>query len=104
MQRETYLLLKEHYETCQKHHITYIISQMVKGYILIKMVPGLESSALPQIRSIPGVLEVNMVFGSWDTIAITEAKTLAGLSTLIIGQIRGVQGVQDTATLVQGDW
>ncbi len=76
---------------------------MVKGYILIKLVPGFESSALSQIDVIPGVQEVNPIFGRWDTIAIAEAKTLYELSRLVVGQIRGVQGVQDTETLVQGE-
>jgi len=48
---------------------------MVKGYLLIKLVPGLESSALSQIRATQGVLEVNLVFGQWDAIAIAEANT-----------------------------
>ena len=76
---------------------------MVKAYLLIKLVPGLESDALSQIRTVPGVMEVNLVFGNWDTIAIAEAKSLSELTSLVISQIRGVQGVQDTATLVQGD-
>jgi len=76
---------------------------MVKGYLLIKLMPGLESNALSQIRAIPGVSDVNLVFGQWDAIAIAEAKSLFELSRMIIGEIRGVQGVQDTATLVQGE-
>ena len=76
---------------------------MIKGYLLIKLVPGFESDALSHIRAVPGVSEVNLVFGQWDAIAITEAKSLFELSRIIIGEIRGVQGVQDTATLVQGD-
>lgn len=76
---------------------------MVRGYILIKLVPGFESNALSQIRATPGVLEVNPVFGHWDTIALAEAKSLYELSRLVISQIRGVQGVSDTETLVQGE-
>jgi len=76
---------------------------MVKGYLLIKLVPGLESSALSQIRAIPGVLDVNLVFGHWDAIAIAEAKTIFELAKIIVGEIRGVQGVQDTETLLQGE-
>jgi len=76
---------------------------MVKGYILIKLVPGLESSALSQISATPGVLEVNLVFGQWDAIAITEAKTLFELTKIIVGEVRGIQGVQDTTTLLQGE-
>jgi hypothetical protein len=76
---------------------------MVKGYILIKLVPGLESSALSQIRATPGVTDVNIVFGQWDAIAAAEAKSLFELAKIIVGQVRSVQGVQDTTTLVQGE-
>ena len=74
---------------------------MVKGYLLVKLVPGLESDALSQIRSIPGVLELNLVFGQWDAIAIAEAKSLFELAKIIVGEVRGIQGVQDTTTLLQ---
>ncbi len=76
---------------------------MVKGYVLIKLVPGFEASALSQIHATPGVLEINPVFGRWDTVAVAEAKSLYELSRLVVGQIRGIQGVQDTETLVQGE-
>jgi hypothetical protein len=76
---------------------------MVKGYLLIKLVPGLESDAMSQIRAIPGIGDVNLVFGQWDAIAIAEAKSLFELSRIIISEVRGVQGVQDTATLVQSE-
>lgn len=79
------------------------MTQMVKGYLLIKLVPGLEADALSRIRSIPGVSDVNLVFGQWDAVAIAEAKSLFQLSRIIISEIRGIQGVQDTATLVQGE-
>ena len=75
---------------------------MVKGYLLIKLVPGLESSALSQIRVIPGIADVNLVFGQWDAIAIAETKTLFELAKVIVGEVRSIQGVQDTTTLVQG--
>jgi len=49
---------------------------MVKGYLLIKLVPGLESDTMSQIRAVPGITDVNLVFGQWDAIAIAEAKSL----------------------------
>lgn len=76
---------------------------MVKSYLLIKLLPGFEANALSQIRAISGVLEVNPVFGHWDAIAVAEAKTLNELSRLLINQIRGIQGVEDTETLVHGE-
>lgn len=75
---------------------------MVKGYILIKLVPGLESDALSQIRATQGVTDVNLVFGQWDAIAITEAKSLFELARTIVSEVRSIQGVQDTTTLLQG--
>jgi len=76
---------------------------MVKGYLLIKLVPGLESNALSQIRVTPGVKDVNLVFGQWDAIAIAEAKSLFELAKIIVSEVRSIQGVQDTTTLVQGE-
>jgi DNA-binding Lrp family transcriptional regulator len=76
---------------------------MVKGYLLIKLVPGLEADALSQVRATPGITDVNLVFGQWDAIAIAEAKSLFELSKVIIGEVRSIQGVQDTTTLVQGE-
>lgn len=75
---------------------------MVKGYILIKLVPGLESDALTQVRAIPGVMDVNLVFGQWDAIAIAEAKNLFELARTVVGEVRSIQGIQDTTTLLQG--
>jgi DNA-binding Lrp family transcriptional regulator len=76
---------------------------MIKGYILIKLIPGLESDALMTIRAIPGVQEVNLVFGQWDAIIIAQAKSLHQLSKVVLSDIRSIQGVQDTTTLVQGE-
>ena len=76
---------------------------MVKGYVLIKLVPGLESNCLSQIRVIPGIVDLNLVFGQWDAVAIAEAKSLFELARVVVSEVRGIQGVQDTTTLVQGE-
>ncbi|UCD56715.1 MAG: Lrp/AsnC ligand binding domain-containing protein [Candidatus Hydrogenedentota bacterium] len=76
----------------------------MKAYVLLSLVPGMEEKALSQIRVIPGVIEVNPVFGHWDTIVIIEAETLDALSRLVVRQIRGIQGVQATETLVAGQF
>jgi len=75
---------------------------MVKCYILIKLVAGLEADALSQIRATPGIADVNLVFGQWDAIAIAEADSLFELAKTIVGDVRSIQGVQDTTTLLQG--
>ncbi|MFC1947387.1 Lrp/AsnC ligand binding domain-containing protein [Chloroflexota bacterium] len=76
---------------------------MTKGYLLIKLVPGLEGEALSQIRATQGVVDVTLVFGQWDAIAVAESKTLFELTKIIVGEVRGVQGVQDTTTLLEAE-
>jgi hypothetical protein len=47
--------------------------------------------------------DVNLVFGQWEVIAIAEAKTLFELTKIIVGEVRGIQGIQDTTTLLQAE-
>ncbi len=79
------------------------MAPVIKGYLLIKLVPGFESDALSHIRAVPGITEVNMVFGQWDAIATAEGKSIFDLARIIVGEVRGIQGVQETATLIQGE-
>jgi DNA-binding Lrp family transcriptional regulator len=76
---------------------------MIKGYVLVRLVPGFESPAISQMSVVPGVKDIIVVFGRWDAIIHVEAKTLSSLSRLVIGQIRGIQGVQATETLVAAE-
>ncbi len=76
---------------------------MSKAHVLVRLTPGLEASAVGQIRTVPGVVDIIMVFGRWDAIVQAEAKSLPALSKLVINQIRGIQGVQATETLVTAD-
>ena len=74
---------------------------MTKAFLLIKLVPGLESDALASIRATGGITDVTLVFGQWDAIAVAEAKSLFELTQIIISEVRGIQGVQDTTTLLE---
>ena len=76
---------------------------MTRAHVLVRLTPGLEANAVGQIRTIPGVADIIMVFGRWDAIVTVEAKSLPALSRLVISQIRGIQGVQATETLVTAD-
>ena len=75
----------------------------MKGYILVKLVPGLEKDAITHIRNTRGVSEVNLLFGQWDIITIVEAKTLHEMTRVVVSEIRSIQGVQDTSTLIEAE-
>lgn len=72
----------------------------MKTFVLCKLIPGKEQKALQAIRSIEGVVDVYMVFGSWDVVLVAEADTIDKLCGLIVSQVRGVDGVAGTETLV----
>lgn len=75
---------------------------MIKAYILVSLVPGLETNTIPQISALPGVQETDLVFGRWDVVVQVEAKNIPDLTRMVINQIRGLQGVQATETLIGG--
>lgn len=68
--------------------------------MLCKLAPGKEQKAIAKIRGIDGVTEVFMTFGGWDVILSAEAETIDKLSSLVVGSVRGVDGVASTETLV----
>lgn len=72
----------------------------MKAFVLAKLQPGKEQKAVQKIRAIEGVTEVFMTFGGWDVILAAEADTVDKLSGLIVSQVRGVDGVAGTETLV----
>ena len=75
---------------------------VIKAYILVSLVPGLESNTMSQMSVLPGVQETDLVFGRWDVVVQVEAKSILDLSQMVINQIRGLQGVQTTETLIGG--
>lgn len=72
----------------------------MRAFVLCTLVPGKEQRALGQIRVVKGVKDVFLTFGSWDAILTAEADTVDKLSSLIVREIRGIDGVQATETLV----
>jgi len=73
---------------------------MVTGYVLLRLVPGIEKEALQSLRLIKGITEVELVFGHWDAVVRVEGKTINELTRKVLGEIRGTQGIGDTETLV----
>ncbi|MCS7185242.1 MAG: Lrp/AsnC ligand binding domain-containing protein [bacterium] len=73
---------------------------MVGGVVLVRLKAGKEKQALEKIRKIPGVSHVTGVFGRWDLIVDVEASTLQELTDLVVGEIRAIDGVENTETLL----
>lgn len=70
------------------------------GLILLRLEAGKEEAVLAKIKDIKGVNEVQAVFGRWDLVATVEAQDLNALTSLVIKNIRAIDGVSATETLV----
>jgi len=70
------------------------------GLILLRLEAGKEESVLAKIRNVKGVKKVQAVFGRWDLVATVEAQDLNALTSLVIKNIRAIEGVSATETLV----
>lgn len=70
------------------------------GLILLRLEAGKEEAVLAKIKDIKGVNKVQAVFGRWDLVATVEAQDLNALTSLVIKNIRAIDGVSATETLV----
>lgn len=76
---------------------------MVKAYSLISSEPGRASDIFDKVEKIEGVQSVEAVAGPYDLIANIEVDSLEKLTGTVFGNIRGVDGVTNTTTLIVVD-
>jgi len=69
----------------------------MKAYVLIKTGEGKAKNALAKIRKLDGVSEADGVYGAVDIVARLEGEYLADL---VVDEIRIIDGVKDTNTLI----
>ena len=73
---------------------------MVKAYVLIVTVPEATHRIALQVRAIRHVSEVYEVMGPYDIVAEIDADSLADLPGILADQIRTLDGIQSTTSLV----
>lgn len=73
---------------------------MAAAYVLINCDMGSEGSVIDDLKSIPGVKNVNGVFGAYDIIVEVQTLTVDKLRETITMKIRKIAGVRTTLTLM----
>lgn len=73
---------------------------MSVGFVLITTEPGSEISVRNALDSIDGVSGRWVVFGSHDLLVKVEADDESKITKIVIGDIRGIEGITDTRTLI----
>jgi DNA-binding Lrp family transcriptional regulator len=76
-----------------------LVTNMVIGVTMVKVVPGQEKAVYNALQNIEGIKDVYHVFGEFDFVVIIEVE---GLSTLnkLVDTIREIDNVTATQTVV----
>ncbi|MFW9853223.1 MAG: Lrp/AsnC family transcriptional regulator [Candidatus Thorarchaeota archaeon] len=73
---------------------------MASAYILINCEIGEESSVMEQLKTMPNVVEVHIVYGVYDLIAKIEAEDTDSLKKIVTENLRVLEKVRSTMTMI----
>jgi len=73
---------------------------MSLAWILISCLPGRERDVYLQLLDIPSVSEVSIVYGELDMVARIDFESEKEMSKTLIEDMRHVEGVRKTETLI----
>ena len=75
---------------------------MAKAYVLINSEIGGEQEVVDQLKSMPEVVEVSVVYGVYDVIVKLESNSMETLKELITSKVRHMNKVRSTMTMIAG--
>lgn len=73
---------------------------MPKAFVLINADLGTEEDLVKELKKIPNVTEVHVVYGVYDIIAKVEADTMEKVKETITWNIRRLEKVRSTLTMI----
>jgi len=75
---------------------------MVTGCILIKLKAGRDKEAFDEIKKLEAK-DIYALFGEYDVLMIVEAENIKELTEFVIDNIRGIEGVDNTRTIIAAE-
>lgn len=76
---------------------------MPTAYILMCCDLGYENEVIDQLMTLPGVVEVNRVFGVYDVITTVTSENMDELRNLITARIKKIQKIRSVLTIVKNE-
>ncbi len=73
---------------------------MIKAYVLAKVQPNFEKSAIERIKKIPGVKNIDMTFGQYDFVVTVDASDEVALKNVVMDEVRKLPDITKTLTLI----
>jgi len=71
-----------------------------KAFVLINAEIGAENEVVEELHKLPDVKEAYVVYGVYDIICMVEAKTMDKLKEIITWNIRRLDKVRSTLTMI----
>jgi len=72
---------------------------MVMGCVLIKLVPGMDKKAFDSIKKLESK-GTYALFGVYDALMMVEAGDIKELTSFVVDNIRNIEGVESTRTMI----
>jgi len=73
---------------------------MVEAIILLNTTPGYEEKLVKILKEKQYVKDAKIVYGEYDIVLRVEVSNLSDLRRIVIDEIRKMQGVEKTVTLI----
>ena len=73
---------------------------MPEAYIMINAEIGSEEKVLNELRKVEGIIEAYIVYGVYDLIAKIKADTMDKLKNVIAMNVRRIDKVRSTLTMI----
>ncbi len=70
------------------------------AFVMINVKVGTDREVVGKLRALKGVKEVYEVYAVYDIVAIVEAETMAELNDLVNSEIRKIDNVTSTNTVI----
>ena len=74
---------------------------VARAFVLINVEAGSEDEVLKKLRNMKRVKAAYFVYGIYDLIANVEAETVEELKDAVLMEIRGLEKVASTVTLIE---
>ena len=73
---------------------------MVLAFVMINVKVGTDREVVERLRALKGVKNCYEVYAVYDIVAIVEAATMAELNDLVNSEIRKIENVTSTNTII----
>ncbi len=73
----------------------------MRAFVLVKVATGRERDAIDAYQDIPGLEEINFLFGDYDYILTLQAPDTVTMARVIRNRIRKSPGTLQTITMIE---